>query len=179
MPGWKECGSHLRTGSDSIRRRFLTKTKHIPARTRRADPSRNSNIAQKPAAHPQGRFQDLPGPGLTSVCRRRSRRSRTGPDTCSAPPSAGAGSAGFPDQRGGACCGGQDQIQGQSRPGTEGSGGGSRGSPGGVDPDDVQVAEVDALLVLPVAAGAAFGPAVASGPSLGRRRLLRYRESAS
>lgn len=48
---------------------------------------------------------------------------------------------------------------------------GSPGSPGGVDPDDVQVAEVDALLVLPVAAGAAFGPAVASGLSLGR--LLR------
>lgn len=35
-------------------------------------------------------------------------------------------------------------------------------SPGRVDPDDVQVAEVDALLVVPVAAGAAFGPDVAS-----------------
>lgn len=51
-------------------------------------------------------------------------------------------------------------------------------SPGRVDPDDVQVAEVDALFVLPAAARAAFGPDVASVLSR-RRRLLRQRETAT
>lgn len=53
----------------------------------------------------------------------------------------------------------------------KGSGFCSVDSPRRVDPDDVQVAEVDALLVVPVAAGAAFGSDVAR--ALLRRRLVR------